>query len=201
MGLSSSVQSNLALINTVNETVNKVQTNLNGTMDSGFSTIGMRIDALNNSHTQDLTDLRGELEKMKAELVTLKTILGAGGTQFDEAPANATAQQLPIYLRKGAIITFFHDLGAALGVAIIFYYLIHSLIFMFQNLSFKLHILDRVYPPVPLSKEERENNGIICCLGEYRRYRAYDMKRKDNLEHGISITELLKSQRILRKLV
>jgi len=72
---------------------------------------------------------------------------------------------------------------------------------MFQNLSFKLHILDKVYPPAPLSKEERLNTGIICCLGEYRRYKSYDLKRKDHLEHGISITELLKSQRILRKLV
>jgi len=72
---------------------------------------------------------------------------------------------------------------------------------MFQNMSFKLHILDTVYPPAPLSKEDRINNGIICCRGEYRRYREYDRKRKDSLEHGISVTELLKSQRILRKLV
>jgi hypothetical protein len=68
-------------------------------------------------------------------------------------------------------------------------------------MSFKLRVLDLIYPPEPLSKEERLKTGIICCRGEYRRYRSYDEKRKGNLEYGISIAELMKSQRILRKLV
>jgi len=83
--LTESVQSNSDILNGFNNTTN-------GTVDYGFKVIGKRIDELNTTHTQELTELKWELEKTKADLNSLKTILGAGGTQFDDAPANATAQ-------------------------------------------------------------------------------------------------------------
>jgi hypothetical protein len=49
------------------------------------------IETLKLTQAQQMKELRLELEKTKGDVYILKEIIGAGGTQFDDAPANATA--------------------------------------------------------------------------------------------------------------
>lgn len=129
------------------------------------------------------------------------TVTDTSDYSFDSVPDGTKLSDLPLYLRKGAIITFLHDLGSALGVAIIFYYIINMLIYAFQAMSFKLYLLENVYIQPGLTKEESLKSGVVCCWGEYTKYRHYDKVQKANIDHKMSLVELLKSQRILRKLV
>jgi|APSaa5957512535_1039671.scaffolds.fasta_scaffold458731_1 hypothetical protein len=50
-------------------------------------------------------------------------------------------------------------------------------------------------------EEERKGPGIVCCWHENKKYKEYNAIKKYNLESGMTLAELLKTQRIVKKLV
>jgi len=50
------------------------------------------MDDLNTTHLDQINEIKRELAQTKEDVRALKLVLGSGGTQFDDAPANATAE-------------------------------------------------------------------------------------------------------------
>lgn len=109
---------------------------------------------------------------------------------------------VPVWRRRGAIIALIHDLGAALGFAILLYYLINGSIFFFTELSFKVYALNRVYGEIYDEQETfSKKRSITCCWDEKRKYNLFKEYQRDNLDAGLTLVELLTSQRVVKKLV
>lgn len=49
------------------------------------------VEDLKTTQQTQISELRSEIEKAKADVRDLVLIVGTGGTQFDDAPTNATA--------------------------------------------------------------------------------------------------------------
>lgn len=42
-------------------------------------------------------------------------------------------------------------------------------------------------------EEEVRGPGIVCCWHENRKYKEYNAVKKHNLEHGMTLTDILKN--------
>jgi len=125
------------------------------------------------------------------------TSSGLVGTSKDP-----NAKPVPLFRRRGAIIALIHDLGASLGFAIILYYVIHGAIFFITEISFKLYTLNQMYGEIYDEEDTfSKKKKIACCWHEYRKYNLYNDAKKDNLLAGMTLVELLNSQRVVKKLV
>jgi hypothetical protein len=102
------------------------------------------------------------------------------------------AKPVSLWRRRGAIVALIHDLGAALGFVIILYYAINGSIFFVTEISFKLYTLNLMYGVI-FDEEDTftKKKKIVCCWHEYRKYNLYNDLKKDNLQAGMTLLELL----------
>ena len=92
------------------------------------------------------------------------------------------AKPAALWRRRGAIVAIIHDLGAALGFAIIMYYAINASIFFITEISFKLYTLNQMYGEIYDEEDTySKKKKIACCWHEYRKYNLYNDIKKDNL--------------------
>lgn len=134
-----------------------------------------------------------------------KTVAGAAVSASSGLVGTAkdpNAKVVPLWRRKGAIIALVHDLGAALGFTIILYYTINGSIFFITEMSFKLYALNQMYGVIYDEEDTySKKRKIACCWHEYRKYNLYNDLKKDNLQAGMTLVELLNNQRVVKKLV
>ena len=90
------------------------------------------------------------------------------------------------------MIAVIHDLGASLGFSILLYYTINASIYFITETSFKLYALNMLYGEIYDEEDTySKKKKIACCWSEYRKYGLYNDLRKDNLEAGLTLVELL----------